>query len=374
MRLRFFQGPQVLQPGHDGRGRTRGYHRVRLWLREGQAGTADTLRTRVRFAAAVAATSDYPTLREACRLAEAGGFDAFARPDHLLAEGVQAPPGAPLLECFTTIAALVPTTTRLRFLQTVACNSFRSPALLAKMVATLDVISGGRMELGLGAGWLRHEYQAFGYDFPPAPVRLAQLREALQVVKLLWTGEQVDYTGVHYRLRAAQCAPRPLQRPRPPIMVGGGGSGLLAVAAAEADIVNIVPPASRGAADPEAVRRFSLARFQEKAARVRRLAEEAGRDPQRVTLSAMFFVQIADSGAATHALVDAVAARYQLTPAEAERFPLTLIGTPTQLCERLAERIAHLDLGYVVLHLASPADLTRFGTEVLPGVAGTVRT
>src|SRR5512134_1601323 len=150
---------------------------------------------RVRFAAAISATSDYPTLREACRVAEAGGFDAFARPDHLLAEGALAERGAPLLECFTTIAALVPTTTRLRFLQTVTCNSFRNPALLAKMLATLDVISGGRMELGLGAGWLRREYEAYGFDFPPADVRLGQLREALQVVKLLWTGGPVDFEG-----------------------------------------------------------------------------------------------------------------------------------------------------------------------------------
>lgn len=107
------------------------------------------------------------------------------------------------LECFTSIAALVPTTTttRLRFLQTVACNSFRNPALLAMMTATLDAISGGRMELGIGAGWLQREYEAFGYDFPPAPVRLAQLREALQVVKLLWTDDRIDYAGTHYTLR-----------------------------------------------------------------------------------------------------------------------------------------------------------------------------
>src|SRR5258706_6338 len=84
------------------------------------------------------------------------------KPDLLLAEGTLAPPGSPLLECFTTIATLIPTTTRLRFLQTVACNSFRHPGLLAKMVATLDVISNGRMELGIGAGWLREEYDAYG--------------------------------------------------------------------------------------------------------------------------------------------------------------------------------------------------------------------
>jgi len=320
----------------------------------------------VRFAAALAPTSDFPTLREACRLAEQGGFHAFARPDHLLAEGVLAPPGAPLLECFTTIAALVPTTTRLRFVQTVTCNSFRSPALLAKMTASLDVISNGRIELGLGAGWLRTEHEAYGYDFLPEVVRLAQLREALQVVKLLWRGEAVDYAGTHYRLRGAVCAPRPVQQPRPPILVGGGGSGLLAVAAAEADIVNIVPPAARGAADPSLVRRFSLARFRRKAAHVRRLAEESGRDPSGLTLSAMFFVQLAETSDETARLLDGVAARYGMSRHEAEGFALALIGTSGQLAERLEARIAALDLGYVVLHFPTPAVLGRFAAEVLP--------
>ena len=325
---------------------------------------------RVRFAAAVPATSDYPALREACRLAEAGGFDAFARPDHLLAEGALGAPGAPLLECFTTLGALVATTSRLRFLQTVACNSFRNPALLAKMVASLDVISGGRMELGIGAGWLRKEYEAYGYDFPPMGVRLEQLREALAIVKLLWSGEPVDHDGTHYRLRGAVCAPRPVQQPRPPILVGGGGDGLLAIAAAEADVVNIVPPASHGAADRDAVRRFTLARFKKKAARVRALAADAGRDPATLTLSAMFFVQIAENDTAVRALVDGIAARYGLDARSAEQFPLVLVGTVSQLRERLAERIARLDLGYVVLHFAAPDALARFAAEVLPAVSG----
>jgi len=321
-----------------------------------------------RFAAAIPATSDFAAALEACRHAEAGGFDTFARPDHLLAEGALGPPGGPLLECFTTIAALVPATSRLRFVQTVACNSFRNPALLAKMVASLDVISGGRIELGIGAGWLRREYDAYGYDFPPMSVRLAQLAEAIHVVKLLWTGAPVDFAGRHYQLRAAVCAPRPVQRPRPPILVGGGGAGLLAIAAAEADVVNIVPPTSHGAADREAVRGFTLDRFRKKAARVRALAAAAGRDPSAPTLSAMFFVQIADDERQTRRFVEAIAARYGLDLAEAERFPLMVGGTTVQLRERLAERIAHLDLGYVVLHFTTPADVARFAAEVLPSL------
>src|SRR5581483_6529333 len=279
------------------------------------------------------------------------GFDAWARPDHLLAEGVLGPPGAPLLECFTTTAALVEATSRIRFLQTVACNSFRHPALLAKMVASLDVISGGRMELGLGAGWLQREYEAYGYDFPPPAVRLAQLREALQIVKRLWTGEAVDYDGAHYRLRDAVCAPAPVQRPRPPILVGGGGAGLLAVAAAE-----------------ELVRRFTIERFRAKAGRVRELAAAAGRDPNALTLSAIFFVQLAASEAKAAELLDAVGARYRLDRAAAERFPLVLVGTPAQLRERLAERIAILELGYVVLNFADADALARFAADVLPSL------
>ena len=315
----------------------------------------------VRFVAAVPATSDWPTLRAACRSAEAHGFDAFARPDHLLAEGALAPPGTPLLECFTTIAGLVAETSRLRFVQTVACNSFRHPGLLAKMVATLDVMSGGRVELGLGAGWLAQEYEAFGFDFPPAPVRLAQLREALQVVKTLWTGNPVDYDGAHYRLRGAVCLPRPLQRPRPPLLVGGGGAGLLAVAAAEADVVNIVPPTARGTADQETARRFTLDRFRRKADRVRELA--AGRE---VAISAMMFVHQTGSDAETDAAIAAVAARYRLGRAEAERFPLVVAGTAARLRERIAERIALLGLAHVVLHFPSVDALGSFGAEVLP--------
>jgi probable F420-dependent oxidoreductase len=326
----------------------------------------------VRFAAAVAATSDFPMLVTACRAAEEGAFDAFARPDHLIAEGAMAPPGAPLLECFTTIAALIPHTTRLRFVQTVTCNSFRNPALLAKMVASLDVVSGGRMELGLGAGWLRAEYDAYGYPFLPMATRLEQLREALQVVKRLWDGGPVCHDGVHYRLRGAVCAPRPVQRPRPPILVGGGGPGVLAVAAAEADVVNVVPPASQSGASPDAVRRFSMAAFRRKVERVRVLAAERGRPPGVPVVSAMSFVRLTDTRAGTSAELAALGARYGLSPEDAGRCPLFLVGTPEAVGATLVDRIRALDLGYVVLHFAAPDVVARFAATVLPAVRASV--
>jgi probable F420-dependent oxidoreductase len=322
----------------------------------------------LRFAAGVTATSDFPTIAAACAAAEDGGFDTFTRPDHLLAEGTLGAPSGTLHECFTTLAALASRTTRIRFVPVVACNSFRHPPLLARMVASLDVLSGGRMELGIGAGWHRREYEAYGYAFPPMPERLARLREAIAVMKRLWTGEPVDHDGPHYRLRAARCTPTPLQQPRPPLLVGGGGPGLLAIAAAEADVVNVVPPASHGAADREEVRRFTLARFKKKATTVRRLAEEAGRDPGSLTLSAIFFVQMTEDAAATRQVHQAIAARYGLTLADAENFPLTFAGTPDVLRERVAERLAALGVGYAILNFADPPSIARFGADVLPAL------
>jgi len=322
----------------------------------------------IRFAAGVSATSDFATIAAACEAAERGGFDAFTRPDHLLAEGTLGAPSGTLHECFTTLAALAARTTRIRFVPVVACNSFRHPALLARMVATLDVVSGGRMELGLGAGWHRREYDAYGYPFPPISERLARLREGIGVIKRLWTGDAVDHDGPHYRLRAARCTPVPLQRPRPPILVGGGGPGLLAIAAAEADVVNVVPPASHGAADPAEVRRFTLARFRDRAVQVRRLAAEAGRDPASLVLSAVVFVQLTDDAAATRRAYEAIAARWSLDPAAAERLPIVIAGTPDVLRDRLAERLAALDVRYAILNFADPAAVARFAADVLPAL------
>ena len=114
-------------------------------------------------------------------------------------------------------------TRRVRVSANVLCNSFRSPALLAKMGATLDVISGGRFELAMGAGWHEPEYHAYGFEFPTAGVRIGQLAEAVRLIKQLWTGEPVDFEGRYYRVRGGRCRPRPLQSPRPPIVIGGAG-------------------------------------------------------------------------------------------------------------------------------------------------------
>jgi alkanesulfonate monooxygenase SsuD/methylene tetrahydromethanopterin reductase-like flavin-dependent oxidoreductase (luciferase family) len=121
----------------------------------------------------------------------------------------------------------------------VGCASYRNPGLLAKIAANVDVISGGRLDWGIGAGWYDQEYRAYGYDFPPARDRIAMLRETVEIVRSMWTEPDTSYSGKHFTLSGAQCDPKPLQDPHPPILIGGGGEQLtLRVVARLADRSN----------------------------------------------------------------------------------------------------------------------------------------
>ncbi|UCE10656.1 MAG: LLM class flavin-dependent oxidoreductase, partial [Candidatus Thorarchaeota archaeon] len=119
------------------------------------------------------------------------------------------------------------------------CNSFRNPALIAKMAASLDVISNGRLLFGIGAGWKEHEYDAYGYPFPSGKIRLDQLEEAVQIIKRLWTEREATFKGKHYQIDSAFCSPKPIQKPHPPILVGGHGEKrTLKIVAEHADMCN----------------------------------------------------------------------------------------------------------------------------------------
>jgi alkanesulfonate monooxygenase SsuD/methylene tetrahydromethanopterin reductase-like flavin-dependent oxidoreductase (luciferase family) len=138
----------------------------------------------------------------------------------------------------------------------VSCNGYRNPALLAKMAATVDVLSNGRLIHGVGAGWFADEYEGYGYDFPDVPTRLAQLDESLRVQKLLWTAERPSFDGRFYRLKEAWCEPRPAQRPHPPILIGGSGERVtLKLVARYADACNLQGPPRTLAQRLEALRR-----------------------------------------------------------------------------------------------------------------------
>jgi alkanesulfonate monooxygenase SsuD/methylene tetrahydromethanopterin reductase-like flavin-dependent oxidoreductase (luciferase family) len=157
-----------------------------------------------------------------------GHFDAARMIDHLWHDD---------LESFTTLAHLAALHPKLKFGHSVICQSFRNPALVAKMGATLQFLSGGRFLFGIGTGWFEEEYKAYGYDFPPARVRVEQLAEVIQIIKSLWTEEKTSFSGAHYRVFEAACDPKPV--PPPPIMVGAFKPRMLRITARYADEWNV---------------------------------------------------------------------------------------------------------------------------------------
>ncbi len=168
---------------------------------------------------------------------EALGYDTLAMPDHMVGSA-----WGPL----PALAALAPVTTKLRFGTLVIDNDFRNPVVFAREVAVLDVVSGGRFELGMGAGWFDRDYQGTGIPFDRGRVRVARLAEAITLMKRLFTEDQVDFAGTYYTVVRAECRPKTIQQPHPPLMIAGGGQEILALGGREADIVAVVPAGITG--------------------------------------------------------------------------------------------------------------------------------
>ena len=181
-----------------------------------------------------AAGFSYEEIRELATKAEASGFNSFWVSDHFFG-GPRGIPDRNCLEAWTLLAALARDTQRIRLGVLVAAVQYRNPALQAKIAAGVDHISGGRLEFGIGAGWKEEEYRAYGYDFPPPGERVEQLKDGLEITRRLWSDERATYHGKHYRIDDAVCAPKPSQRPRPPIWVGGEGPRVMRLAARYAD-------------------------------------------------------------------------------------------------------------------------------------------
>jgi F420-dependent oxidoreductase-like protein len=163
----------------------------------------------------------YETMTRVAQTADETGYDSVWLVDHF--HTVPQPSQEVTFESWTTTAALARETKRVRVGQMVTCNGYRNPALLAKMASTVDVLSHGRLNFGIGAGWYEHEYRAYGYDYPDAPTRLRQLREALQVILAMWTQEEAVFEGKYYQVRGAINQPKGVQKPHIPILIGGGG-------------------------------------------------------------------------------------------------------------------------------------------------------
>lgn len=194
--------------------------------------------------------------------AERLGYDSVWVSDHLIS-----PTGRPhALEAWTVLSALALSVPRVRLGTYVLCNQFRHPSMLAKMASTLDRISGGRLELGIGAGWLKVEHVAFGFGWDRHSVRIERLRETLEVVRRLWTEDHVSYAGAHFQIKNATLEPKPLQKPHPPIWVGGNSSKIMRIVAKLGDGWIPVLPTSEQLADG--------------VSRIRQGMKEIGRNPE----------------------------------------------------------------------------------------------
>jgi F420-dependent oxidoreductase-like protein len=159
----------------------------------------------------------FDTLKKTVLECEHFGFDSVWLDDHLMYEN------APIMECWTTLSALASVTHKIRLGTMVTSNSFRNPALLAKMAATVDFLSNGRLEFGIGAGVQEEEHIAYGYGFSNPRDRIGHLEETVDIIKKMWSQEKTSYIGKNYRIINAACEPKPLQKPHPPLIIGGGG-------------------------------------------------------------------------------------------------------------------------------------------------------
>ena len=168
--------------------------------------------------------ASYSLIRDEVQTAERLGFGSAWLSDHVF--GLVGSPANPFYECWTTCSALAADTQTIRLGQLVLCNPFRRPSLLAKMGATLDSISSGRLILGLGTGWAENEFEAYGYPFEKPSIRVRRVAEAAQIIRKMWTEEKASFKGRHYEVKDAYCSPQPVQKPHPPIMIAGSGEQL----------------------------------------------------------------------------------------------------------------------------------------------------
>ncbi|MER5183163.1 TIGR03621 family F420-dependent LLM class oxidoreductase [Streptomyces sp. NPDC002896] len=215
----------------------------------------------IRFGTGPGRLPDRTALVEAARNIERLGYSTFAMADHLTI------PFAPLL----ALQAAADATSTVRLTQTVLNQDFRHPAVLAKELATLDVLSQGRLQVGIGAGWMRDEYDRSGITYDKASVRIERLEEVVVILKGLFGDGPFSFSGEHFTIDGIEGTPKPLQRPRPPIMIGGGGRKLLSVAGRQADIVQVMPR-TRSAAQSSGPPEVSAQTYEEKIGWVREAA------------------------------------------------------------------------------------------------------
>jgi probable F420-dependent oxidoreductase len=268
--------------------------------------------------------------QEKARRVESLGYATLVVPDHLVN------PLAPV----PALAAAAAVTTTLRIGAVVFANDYRHLAVLAKEAATLDLLSDGRFEFGLGAGWLQKEYAQAGIRFDRPGVRIARMQEALQVIKGLWRDEPFQFAGEHYAIAGLDGLPKPVQKPHPPIFIGGTGPRLLRLAGREADIIGIVPQTRPGGGHDWLASSIELLSKQ-----VTWVREGAGERFASLELSMVAFRAIVTDHPETVAA--RIATDYGITAEQLLASPDFLIGGADELVERLLERRERFGVSYL---------------------------
>lgn len=304
-----------------------------------------------RFAVQSFAPTSADQWRAQARRAEELGFSAFHLADHVIGPG---PALAATNHPVQTVAAIpamavaAEATNTIRVGCRVLCVDYRNPVMLAKELATLDFFSGGRLEIGLGAGWLANEYEAIGVAFDAPGVRLKRLEETIDLLRACFGDGEVDQRGDHVHAVGFEGVPKPIQRPMPPLMIGGGAQRILGIAGREADIVSLNFNNSSGKIGPESVGSSTIELTEQKIGWIRAGAGDRFDDIELEI--AAYFTVVTDDAEATTAKM---ASMFGLTPDEFAQHPHALIGSVDAICDTLVARREHLGISYVTFGAAA---------------------
>ena len=311
-------------------------------------------------------TWDWEQTKQNALLADQLGFYSLSIADHLYFVGADRTATTPSLECYATLSAVTALTERVRLLTSVTPIGFRNPALLAKITTTIDTISNGRLIVGLGTGALRQEYEAFNFPFPSAAERIRQLEEGIKLLKTMWLEDEPTYHGRYYRIDKGYCYPKPVQKPHPPILLGGSGKLLIKLAGREANAINLVPPNEKGAFDGSHMMGFQVIDIRERIDLLFEAAREAGRDPNTIELSTFSYIFLSKSKSEADSMLAKTAASYNVDAGRIRHAMMVIGGTPEEVKRELRERVEKVGITYFSLGFANPDAVRLFAREVMP--------
>lgn len=301
---------------------------------------------------------DYEQMKKAWSAVEELGFDSVWIYDHFYP--MCSITSKYIFEAWTLLPALALVTNRIRFGVLVTCNSYRMPAVLAKIAATVDVISKGRLEFGIGAGWHDEEYEAYGIPFPRGKIRIEQLAEAVDLIKKIWTQEKASFQGTYYTINDLEAYPKPLQKPYPPLWIGGQGNKLLQLAAQHADYINFDEP--------------SINKIKERLEVLKRKCIDVGRSYEAIKKSLFCQLIIAktnkEASQQAHKFKETSTLRVVQNQSYNEFFETIIAGTPEQCLEKI-QRYIDAGLTYFNFHFVFSKDLEAhriFVDEIAPAL------